>query len=148
MSAYATISDLDTYTQNSVRAREVYTRVSTQTELITVALQEATNRINSLSFIGYPQDSVMAFPRVEQTTIPVAVVQACMEIAIALLDGVDPELEFESLFHAQDALETARTTYNRAEVPMHTLLGICSHRAYMLLAPYLRATGDIGISRV
>jgi hypothetical protein len=89
----------------------------------------------------------LQFPRGSDTVVPDDIKIASYEIAFALLDGVDPDKEFEDLGVVSQGYSSVRTTYDRSTVPEHTNAGIPSPTAWRFLKPYVRA-GGVKISRV
>jgi len=74
---------------------------------------------------------------------------ACFEIAHALLDGRDPELEVEALAITQQNYGSVQTSYSRAGSPLeHVANGVPSVMAWRLLRPFLRSSDEITLSRV
>lgn len=151
MAAYDTYDNADLYFVNRLHVAE-WTR-STQTEK-TTALTEASARIDRLRFAGEKVDDAQAleFPRYYDDTtdlIDYADIKiACYEVAFALLDGVDPDLELENLVVLSRGISSARTTYDREEVPEHFAAGIPSAYAWSFLRPFLRPSGTVKIHRV
>ena len=91
----------------------------------------------------------LEFPRGEDTTTPEAIRIAQYEMAHALLDGVDPELELQNLGIISSGLASVRTTYNRAQVPIeHIVNGVPSALAWRLLMPFLRDDDALRLQRV
>jgi len=88
------------------------------------------------------------FPRGDDTTVPEDIFLACYEIAIALLDGVNPDEEFNDLGVVSEGYSSVRTTYDRTTVPEHTNAGIPSATAWRYLKPYLRSGHGVKLSRV
>lgn len=135
------------------------------------ALLAATRIINSLNFKGYKhtvyelleanpsattaqvreQEAAqgMEFPRGSDTEVPEDIRIASYEIAYSLLDGKDPELELENLGVSSHGIESARTTFNRAQLPIeHLINGIPNATAWRLLRPFLRDGDAVKLSRV
>lgn len=146
MSYYATYALLEAYTLKSLRARDIF-RAAEQ-EDVEIALNQADEIIDGLAFVGTPLTPAHAFPRTEYQTVPENISKAAIEIALALLDGVDTELEYEATRHTSEGMETAQVTYSQRSEPMHVLLGIPSRRAYTLMLPYLQQSGEIELCRV
>jgi hypothetical protein len=91
----------------------------------------------------------LEFPRGADVEVPQAIRMASYEIAHALLDGKDPELELENLGIVSQGFGAVRTTYNRTQVPIeHIINGIPSSHAWRLLKPFLRDDEAIKLSRV
>ena len=67
------------------------------------ALAEAAQLIDRLRFSGSKTDTdqELEFPRNDEVTVPDNVEKAAYEIALALLDGVDPDLEHQNLPQVQ-----------------------------------------------
>lgn len=90
-----------------------------------------------------------AFPRGTDTEVPTAIKRACYEIAIALLEGRDPDLELESLAVSSQGIESVRTTYTRTMTPIeHLINGVPSNAAWRLLRPFLRDDKSMTLKRV
>jgi len=91
----------------------------------------------------------LEFPRGADTDVPEVIRIACYEIAHALLDGKDPELELENLGIVSHGFGSVRTTFNRTQIPIeHIINGIPSPTAWRLLMPFLRDDEAIKLSRV
>jgi len=91
----------------------------------------------------------LEFPRGADTTVPVDIRKASYEIAYALLDGKDPELELENLGITSQGYASVRTTYSRNQVPIeHIINGVPSPQAWRWLKPFLRDDDAIKLSRV
>lgn len=150
MAAYDTYTNANTYFAN--RLHIVAWTNSTQSQK-TIALTEASARIDRLRFKGEKVESTqdLEFPRnndddelIDYGDIKIA----CYEVAFSLLDGVDPDLELENLAVSAGGISSARTTYDRGEVPEHFAAGIPSAYAWTFLRPFLRPSGTIKIRRV
>lgn len=91
----------------------------------------------------------LEFPRGADTEVPEVIRWANYEIAHALLDGKDPELELENLGIVSQGYASVRTSYNRSQVPIdHIINGIPSPQAWRWLMPFLRDDDQIVLSRV
>jgi len=114
------------------------------------ALKQATRIINRLNFIGSKTDDAQEnqFPRGGDTEIPEDIEIACCEIAIALLDGVDPDIEMENLNMTTQAYGQTSTSYDRTNPAEHILAGVPSATAWRYLKPYLRDSRQVNVSRV
>lgn len=114
------------------------------------ALTQATRIIDNLNFVGEKadEDQTNQFPRGSDSTIPTGIQYACSEIALALLDGVDPEIEYENLSMISQGYSSVRSTYDRELIPENTVAGVPSVTAWRYLLPYLRGNKSITISRV
>ena len=155
MASYDTVVNADLYFAN--RLHTVAWNSSSSNEK-TVALAEASQRIDRLRFKGYKVDSDQdrAFPRYYdleegasgEETIPSDIKIACFEVAMALLDGVDPEIEFDSLNLRSQAFSSVKTSYLGASPPEHLAAGIPSAFAWLYLRPYLVNGGSVRLNRV
>jgi hypothetical protein len=116
----------------------------------TRAIKMATKIIDRLNFLGVMTDSAQdnQFPRDEDTTIPSDIRDACIELALALLDGRDPEMEFENISMVDMRIADIRSNYNRDSVPEHIIAGVPSATAWRLLKPYIRSPLEIRLDRV
>jgi len=110
----------------------------------------ATRAIDNLNFSGVKTLSTqeLEFPRGGDTTTPQAILDACCEIALTLLDGVDPDLEFENLKMVSQGYANVRSTYDVSIAGEHVKVGIPSITAWRLILPFLRDTETINLSRV
>jgi P2-related tail formation protein len=89
------------------------------------------------------------FPRGSDTSVPAAIEQANYEIALALLDGRDPDIELEAMGISSQGIESVRTTYARNQVPVeHLINGVSSALAWRLLRPFLRDDDAVKLIRV
>ena len=113
------------------------------------AMAEATQRIDRLNFRG-KKTGTLAWPR-ENTIfegVPTDIKIATLEVAYALLDGVDPDMEHENLAAVAEGASSMRTTYGRTLVPEHFSAGIPSHLAWLHLRPLLADVRRIKLRRV
>lgn len=113
------------------------------------ALTQATRIIDRLNFIGAKNvaTQVNEFPRGTETTVPTDVRDASIEVAFALLDGVNPDLERENLNVISQGLSSARTNYDRSFADARIAAGVPSMIAWSLLLPYLRDGQQIATLR-
>jgi hypothetical protein len=124
------------------------------------ALKSATTMINRLNFKGSRAATaqVNEFPRisgrqvggtivVSDAAVPTDIIIACCEIALNLLDGVDPDLEEDALGDITDAYATARVTSDPAIRKDHIRAGIPSVVAWKRLLPYLNDPMELHIMR-
>jgi hypothetical protein len=141
-----TVADAEQYfgTQLSSRAWEAASSSEKDKALI-----EASRLISALSFSGSKTVSTqdLAFPRNGATVIPNQIQMACAELALALLNGFDPETEIRNLRLSSEGFMGARSTYNQALVPRHLVNGIVSAKAWGLIRPYLSDPNAIAICR-
>jgi hypothetical protein len=91
----------------------------------------------------------LEFPRGTDTEVPEAIRIAEYEIAYALLDGKDPEIELENLAISAMGYGTVKTTYERAQLPIeHIINMVPSSVAWRLLMPFLRDSDAFHLSRM
>jgi len=114
------------------------------------ALTMATSIINSLRYKGEKTDSdqVNQFPREDETTVPEDITVACFLIANVLLDGIDPELEYENTFLLAQGYANVRSTYDRETPAFHIIAGVPSIVAWRHLLPYIQNLREIKLYRV
>ena len=110
----------------------------------------STRIIDRLNFLGTKTDDNqdLQFPRDDDVDIPQDVMDATAEIALALLDGVNPELEYENLFMTSQGYGGIRSSFDRTVKAPHLLAGIPSVTAWRLLHPYLRDPNSLEMYRV
>lgn len=113
------------------------------------ALTMATKIIDQLNFLGDKADPNQEnqFPRGTDTEVPNAIKEACVWIAKALIEGVNPEKEFENLFLLMQHFEGARVTFDSKPAP-NIVAGVPSSTAWRLLYPFLRDGAVITLRRV
>lgn len=113
-------------------------------DLVTANAEATQEEINAAS-----ASQELQFPRDTDTEIPIEIKYACYEIAYALLDGIDPDLELENLAIISHGYASVRTTYSRSHnPPEHLNAGVPSATAWRFLRPFLREPGGITLSRV
>ena len=90
----------------------------------------------------------LEFPRGTDSNVPEQIKQAQWEIAIFMLDGVDPDSEYETLRVMRQSYSSVSTTYSSTDINSeHIVYGIVSPTAWRLLKPFLLFDGSIVISR-
>ena len=91
----------------------------------------------------------LEFPRGADTEVPEAIRIAEYEIAYALLDGKDPELELENLAVSAMGYGAVKTSYERSQLPIEHIVNLVpSSVAWRLLKPFLRDSDAIKLSRM
>lgn len=165
MEPYSSIGEANAYFAERLHV-DVWFDSSTNDRL--KALKQATRSIDRLRFVGMKHtewvvaqtscdaDALKAardaqereFPRGADEDVPTGIKEACCEEALSLLDGKDPEQEYEDLAVASQGYSSVRTTYERSYVLEHLNAGIASMRAWQLLRPYILEGRDIKLSRV
>lgn len=116
------------------------------------ALVTATNAINLLRFAGeksYPHQ-ILEWPR-NHKPIPLELLQATYEEALALLKGIDPVTEASNLYvksRVFGRLQRVQTDYDFSlHAPEHVVAGIASFRAWQLLKPLLSPAKGVRLRR-
>ena len=171
MSSYATVNEADAYFETRLHV-SVWTAASSADKL--KSLTQATRIIDRLAYagekhaaylvssalLGSPTETDIAairaaaqsqeleFPRGSDTAIPTDIKIATYEIALALLDGVDPDIEYQEQGVVSQGYSSVRVTYDRTSVQEHTNAGVPSPTAWRYLKPYCREAGGIKLSRV
>lgn len=112
------------------------------------ALGHATKIIDRLNYAGTPATADNAFPRTGYEDVPTEIKDACCEIALALLDGINPELELENLMQVQSGYANLKTTFDRSQLPEHILAGVPSSTAWRLLKPWIVDSRSLKLTRV
>lgn len=153
MANYITIEEADIYFANRLFTDPWDSAITINR---TKALTQATMIINHLPFIGEKSndDQDNAFPRLIITNdgetildTPQAIKDACAEIAIKLLDGYNPEEEYENALLKLQSYGNIRLEYLEV-YPEHIIAGVPSITAWRYLRPYLNQATNIGINRV
>lgn len=146
MTPYATPSYAYTYFCDRLRS-DAYLNASTSDQV--KALKMATSIIEELNFEGYKADpdQELQFPRGNDTEVPDAIKKACCEIAIKLLDDVDPDLENENLHYIKQDIGARVERDTAAMAPEHIREGVPSIRAWRLLKPFLVDPGHAHVTR-
>lgn len=113
------------------------------------ALVSATKRIDRLNFVGVKTvaSQPLQFPRGTDTLVPVDVEQACYELALVLLRGVDPDTEHDNLSNTVQAYGGLRSEFDRSFVLPYIAAGIPSQTAWNLLLPYLEPRSEMKLRR-
>ena len=90
----------------------------------------------------------LEFPRGQDTSAPGVIEWACYEIALAFIEGFDPEDAVEKANTIRQAYSAVRTTYADGSATMEYLVyGIPTARVWRWLKPYLVLDRTIRTSR-
>jgi len=113
------------------------------------SLIEASRLIDRLNFQGEKTDvtQLLQFPRSDDAAVPRNIRFATYEVAIKLLDGIDPDLEKDDLRTSAQGYSSVRVSKDTGWVPEYIQAGIPSARAWHLLRPYLRDPLTIKLNR-
>lgn len=114
------------------------------------SLAMSTRIIDKFNYIGSKTEESQdnQFPRGDDISVPIPILDACAEIALALLDGIEPDLEQENIGVVHQGVSSAKTTYDRSFAAEHQANGVPSATAWSLMKPYLVDVGGIVLSRV
>lgn len=153
MAAYDTYINADAYFAKRLHILSWLTASASEK---TKALEEATARIDRLRFAGkaVEDDQELEFPRyygdeAEGTeTIPSDIKIACYELALVLLDGISPDLEFENLGTTMHQYSGVRVGQDTMAIFDHIAAGIPCATAWRYLMPYLANAKSIRFHRV
>ena len=147
LDAYGTLLAANRYFDNRLRS-QFWKRAETGERK--AAMMEATRLIDRLNYLGCKADpdQTKQFPRYGDSVVPVAVEQACYEVALKLLEGFDPEMEMDGTADAGHSFGGVRATYDRTFLPEHISTSIPSSNAWANLKPYLRDPNSFEICRV
>lgn len=90
----------------------------------------------------------LEFPRGKNTAVPTEIEWACYEIAIALIEGFDPEDALDRANVIRQSYSAVRTTYTEGSTASEYLVyGIPTARVWRWLKPYLTDGRLIRFSR-
>ncbi len=153
MAAYGTYIEGNAYFANRLHSTAWDEAISSQK---TVALAESSSRIDRLRFSGIKVDADqdLEFPRYYgdeadgTEVIPDELQNACFEFALVLLDGVEPDLEFENLGVSSHRFSGVGMTNNPNANLDHIAAGIPSATAWRFLMPFLADSKGIQLNRV
>lgn len=114
------------------------------------ALVSATKRIDRLNFCGVQTvvGQPLQFPRGTDVLVPVDIEQACYELAITLLKGVEPDTEHDNALATVQAYGGLRSEWDRTSVLPYMIAGIPSATAWNLLLPYIQEQRGIALRRI
>ncbi len=153
--AYLTVAEANTYFANRLYTL-AWDEASNANKA--TALEEATVRIDQLRFSGWPvaADQDNEFPRYYDwdegadgtEEVPTDVERATSEVALVLLDGADPEFDFDNMNVSSTAYSSVRTSRNMQDTLAHTAAGIPSPLAWRFLLPWLAPSRRIDLNRI
>lgn len=146
--AYITESEADTYFEGHLFS-DAWDNATTANR--TKAREHATRILNRLRYKGTKTDDAQddEFPRdITNDVVPQEIIDATAEIALALLDGINPEREIENISVTSQGYAQARSTYNRDFVQFHVSAGVPSATAWSLIRKFLANPDEVKISRV
>lgn len=147
MNQYTTEGEGNAFAQNYLNTQPWDDAISIDRDK---ALRQGTKIIDRINYIGVKitPGQENEFPRNADTDVPKGIKEATWLIALALLDGVDTELEFENLSLVAQGYSTIRSTFDRENPPEHILCGIPSSTAWLLIKPYVRDPRTMIMDRI
>jgi Fe-S cluster assembly ATPase SufC len=115
----------------------------------TIALTMATKIIDQFNYKGEKtsESQTNEFPRGGDTVVPTEIVEACCEIALKLLDEIDPDIEIENLNKVSSAFASVKSNYDKSFIPEHLTVGVPSATAWKQISPYLRDMRSVTLVR-
>jgi hypothetical protein len=144
MNSLATQHEADTYLEYSLKKR-VWNNFQEQMS----ALVSATRIIMNLPLKQATLTELTDYlNEVENSTIPEAIKEACIEIALALADGIDPEMEYRQLTKTTQGYGPLRQTKDTTMVEQYLAVGVPSLAAWTRLIPYLNIADIVVLERV
>ncbi len=147
MSSYLTIVEAQAYydTRLGTSPWDIADQVNRNKSLLM-----STSIIDRLKYLGARTDITQTnqFPRSGELVVPQAIKDATAEIALALLDGFDLELEYENLNMVSQSFGKLKSTYDRSIIQEYKLAGVPSITAWRLLKPYLYDQLTVDLHRV
>lgn len=149
MGQYATIVEAQAYFDGRLNT-DAWDDAADDAERNKALTMATITVIDRLNFRGEKADSAqeLQFPRGNDTVVPQDIKNACAEVALALLDGVDPEMEFDNLRMKAQAYGVVKSTYDTERAPEHYVAGVPSSIAWRFLKPYLRSVFTVRLDRV
>lgn len=146
MTPYIDITGAQTYFDDRLNT-EAWDNATDEDKL--KALKTATRSINNLHFIGEKADSAQdnEFPRRGQTDVPEEIQEATCEIALRLLDDIDPSTEMDAQSILNEYYREIRIFNRQDSTTVYMRNGIISSEAWIRLMPYLLDPQTIKLSR-
>lgn len=142
---YGTVTGAETYFRSKIKSTAQAWIYADDDDRM-AALQDATRRIEALCFLGTPVGTLLHFPT-EEHGLPNDILKACYEIALKLLNEIDPDTEADNLSVSRQGYAGGMTVYERTFVQAHIRSGIPSAYAWSILRPYLRDPDTIKLRR-
>jgi len=145
---YATTGWASNYFRNHKLNTEAWDEATSEQQR--KALTEATDIVDRLNYSGIKtsEDQPLEFPRGGDLEVPTDIASACCEVAYALLDGVDPEIEYENLSMTSQVFGNTKASYDTGSWPENFSNGVPSFKAWTYLKPYFASARNINIVRI
>jgi hypothetical protein len=114
------------------------------------ALKASVEAIEQLNYMGdkNDDDQTYQFPRNGDTSTPTDIHKAIVHNAIAIIDGRNPEMEFENLNTKSEKYGPVFLQKANQVSQEHLYAGIVSVTAWRYLVPYLRDNDVVQLRRV
>lgn len=146
MTPYATTAEGNTYFEDFLWA-SAWNDAADADRL--KALKTATRAIDRLSFLGKKHADAQEnqFPRGDDTAVPQDIKDACCELALAFLDGVDPRMEIDDASATSYSIGGVTKNKDAGFLQEHVRAGIPSVTAWHYLLPYLRDPYTVRLER-
>lgn len=130
---YATLEQANEYFSNLLNTEIWDSSTDAQKEKALALADSIINRLNILD-------------KTDSNFLEAAIPAAC-EIAKALLDGVDPDKEYENLMMVSQTYGGVTSTYARTNLPAYILAGVPCMAAWRYLQPYVANIQNITLVR-
>lgn len=146
MSYYGTLVEADEYFTTKLYRDSWF---QTDPDLKVKALTDATERIDRLNFKGERSSSnqELQFPRDGLDETPKNIKRATYEVAYQMLDGRDPEIDYQLLRKTSTGVGPSRISNDTRLIPQHIVNGIPSLLAWSYIKPFLRDRSRIALRR-
>jgi len=147
MAVYTTAAEEEAYFTTRLNTTP-YDDATTADKL--AARTMATKAFEQLNYVGEmaDEDQDLQFPRGDDTAIPQVIKDACCEEMLNLLDGADPQIEFENLGLVSERYANINARHDPTSPSEHIAAGITSVTAWRLLLPFLRDGRAIRVERI
>jgi len=144
---YVTLEDCTTYLSTELWAEAWFVETPENQQK---AINKGAQIIDSIAYAGeklvITQDN--EFPRDFQDTTPQDIIDANCLIALKLIEGRIPELDFGNGRIKSDSLASGKTTYEVFNTPQHYLFGVPSYEAWVKMVKYVDLDKVVQLDRV
>lgn len=147
LQSYGLLADANLYFENRLHS----TAWSDSTDdMKQQSLNQARELIDNLNFKSskFVESQDYEWPRTGYELIPNDILIAERLIAIALLDGYDPEREIRQMIVTSRGYSSVKSTYDVTRIPDNAAVGIPSSQAWFHLKPYLKDAAGVHLNRV
>ena len=144
---YVTLEDCTTYLSTELWAEDWLNATPANQQK---AINKGAQIIDSIQYVGEKlldaQDN--EFPRDHQEATPQDIIDANCLIALKLIEGRIPELDFGNGRIKSDSLASGKTTYEVFSTPQHMLYGVPSYDAWVKMVKFVDLDKVIELDRV